>query len=256
MTLVIALHQVEGEEADKVLAFFPRDVKPNNQSAVVGLVQAMLAFSSIFSQVRSQAVAGRCAVMLALWASCLTPVLQDAPCEAMHAEHSRWFLHQCEPHLWMLLVSAPSLCQPCDRQPAALTACSAASVSGRGCASIAESRERWPAAAPGELRGAVRRARCARAAGGRARLAQRPVQRRGAGRAAPAAARAAAAAAGATSAPARPGERAGSAPARPRCVPAPAAAGRRRCCQPVAAAPSPGADCGALQQRCAAPLSA
>ena len=47
MTLVIALHQVEGEEADKVLAFFPRDVKPNNQSAVVGLVQAMLAFSSI-----------------------------------------------------------------------------------------------------------------------------------------------------------------------------------------------------------------
>ena len=52
-----ALQQVEGEEADKVLAFFPRDVKPNNQSAVVGLVQAMLAFSSIFSQVRSQAVA-------------------------------------------------------------------------------------------------------------------------------------------------------------------------------------------------------
>jgi len=110
------LHQVEGEEADKVLAFFPRDVKPNNQSAVVGLVQAMLAFSSIFSQVRSQAVAGRCAVMLALWASCLTPVLQDAPCEAMHAEHSRWFLHQCEPHLWMLLVSASSLPLPCDRQ--------------------------------------------------------------------------------------------------------------------------------------------
>jgi hypothetical protein len=48
-----ALQQVEGEEADKVLAFFPRDVKPNNQSAVVGLVQAMLAFSSIFSQVCS-----------------------------------------------------------------------------------------------------------------------------------------------------------------------------------------------------------
>jgi len=42
---------VEGEEADKVLAFCLHDTRLNDQSAVVGLVQAMLAFSSIFSQV-------------------------------------------------------------------------------------------------------------------------------------------------------------------------------------------------------------
>ncbi|KAK9828403.1 hypothetical protein WJX81_004639 [Elliptochloris bilobata] len=71
--------QEEGHEADKVLAFFPPDTRPNDQAAAVGLVQAMLAFSSIFSA--------------------------DVPCEAMHAEHSRWVLRQGEPHIWLLLVA-------------------------------------------------------------------------------------------------------------------------------------------------------
>ena len=47
--------QEEGKEADKVLVFFPHDTRPNDQAAAVGLVQAMLAFSSIFSPVRSTA---------------------------------------------------------------------------------------------------------------------------------------------------------------------------------------------------------
>lgn len=38
-----------------MLAFFPNDTRPNDQAAAVGLVQAMLAFSSIFSPVSANA---------------------------------------------------------------------------------------------------------------------------------------------------------------------------------------------------------
>jgi hypothetical protein len=44
--------QIEGQEIDKVLAFYPPEVAPNEQTALVGLVQAMLAFTSLFSPVR------------------------------------------------------------------------------------------------------------------------------------------------------------------------------------------------------------
>jgi hypothetical protein len=41
----------EGQEAEKVLGYYPADVPPDEQSSVVGLVQAVSAFSAIFSQV-------------------------------------------------------------------------------------------------------------------------------------------------------------------------------------------------------------
>ena len=43
--------RTEGQEADKVLGFHPANVDANEQASVVGLVQAMSAFSSIFDQV-------------------------------------------------------------------------------------------------------------------------------------------------------------------------------------------------------------
>ena len=51
----------------------------------------------------------------------MSTVLQDAPFEAVHTEHSRWVVHCCEPHIWMLLVSGkPTLCRMqkyCSRKP-------------------------------------------------------------------------------------------------------------------------------------------
>ena len=46
-----------------MLAFFPHDTRPNDQAAAVGLVQAMLAFSSIFSQVSATAYIRQCLVV-------------------------------------------------------------------------------------------------------------------------------------------------------------------------------------------------
>ena len=43
--------KAEGQEVDKVLAYYPADVPANVQANVVGLVQAVGAFSAIFSQV-------------------------------------------------------------------------------------------------------------------------------------------------------------------------------------------------------------
>ncbi|BDA47525.1 Vacuolar fusion protein CCZ1 homolog [Coccomyxa sp. Obi] len=71
--------RVEGQEADRVLGFYPSCTDAIDQVSVVGLVQAMSAFSSIFDQENS--------------------------CESMHAERSVWIIHECEPSLWLLLVA-------------------------------------------------------------------------------------------------------------------------------------------------------
>ena len=44
--------QQEGQEADKVLAFYPETVPADDRAAVVGLFLATNAFCSIFSQVQ------------------------------------------------------------------------------------------------------------------------------------------------------------------------------------------------------------
>ena len=43
--------QDEGQEADRILGFYPTSVSIEEQTAMVGLVQATLVFSSVFSQV-------------------------------------------------------------------------------------------------------------------------------------------------------------------------------------------------------------
>lgn len=40
----------EGEEAEKILAFYPSETSLNEQTAIVGLVQAMSTFTSVFSK--------------------------------------------------------------------------------------------------------------------------------------------------------------------------------------------------------------
>ena len=44
--------KAEGDEADRVLAYHPPDVSPNEQASTVGLAQAVGAFAAIFSQVQ------------------------------------------------------------------------------------------------------------------------------------------------------------------------------------------------------------
>lgn len=43
--------KVEGQEADRVLGFYPSSTDAIDQASIVGLVQAISAFSSIFDQV-------------------------------------------------------------------------------------------------------------------------------------------------------------------------------------------------------------
>ena len=43
--------KVEGQEADRVLGFYPSSTDASDQASIVGLVLAMSAFSSIFDQV-------------------------------------------------------------------------------------------------------------------------------------------------------------------------------------------------------------
>ena len=43
--------KAEGDEADRVLAYYPADVSPNEQASTVGLAQAVGAFTATFSKV-------------------------------------------------------------------------------------------------------------------------------------------------------------------------------------------------------------
>ena len=102
-----------------MLAFCLPDTRLNDQSGVVGLVQAMLAFSSIFSQVWfSFQTYTTYNLQFILYYDETAEVcnqrlivhLQEIPCEAMHAEHSRWILQQPEPHIWLLVVRKSAIC--------------------------------------------------------------------------------------------------------------------------------------------------
>eukprot|EP00850_Spirogloea_muscicola_P018681 SM000174S03336 [mRNA] locus=s174:39268:43355:- [translate_table: standard] len=68
----------EGEEADKVLLYFPEASLLPQQQATVGLCEALITFSRLFSP--------------------------DAPCEGMEGERLHYVLLECEPHIWMVLV--------------------------------------------------------------------------------------------------------------------------------------------------------
>eukprot|EP00850_Spirogloea_muscicola_P023974 SM000415S15583 [mRNA] locus=s415:13382:17546:+ [translate_table: standard] len=68
----------EGEEADKVLLYLPEAALLPQQQATVGLCEALITFSRLFSP--------------------------DAPCEGMEGERLHYVLLECEPHIWMVLV--------------------------------------------------------------------------------------------------------------------------------------------------------
>eukprot|EP00884_Botryococcus_braunii_P020596 jgi/Botrbrau1/721/Bobra.160_2s0044.1 len=70
--------QIEGEEGDRILAYFPPETPAVDQTALVGLVQAMLAFTSLFSL--------------------------GSPCETIHTSRWRGLTLPCGTGLWMLLV--------------------------------------------------------------------------------------------------------------------------------------------------------
>ncbi|CAI7823550.1 unnamed protein product, partial [Closterium sp. NIES-54] len=68
----------EGEEAEKLLFFFPPATPPSEQVALLGLWEGLLAFTRIFSPNR--------------------------PCEVMRAHFHRHVLLECEPGIFMVLV--------------------------------------------------------------------------------------------------------------------------------------------------------
>jgi hypothetical protein len=74
----------EGQEADKILGFFPPTASATMQSSVVGLSQALTMFAGTFNK--------------------------ECPFHHMEAENNLWCMYHCEPDLWLLLVISKSWC--------------------------------------------------------------------------------------------------------------------------------------------------
>ena len=70
--------QAEGQEADKILGFFPPTAPATMQSSIVGLSQALTMFAGTFNK--------------------------ECPFHHMEAENNLWCMYHCEPDLWLLLV--------------------------------------------------------------------------------------------------------------------------------------------------------
>ncbi|KAL2621341.1 hypothetical protein R1flu_001546 [Riccia fluitans] len=70
--------QVEGQELDKILFFFPSNCPIPSQLSVVGLSEGLITFTRIFSPL--------------------------TPCELMEAERHTHIFYQCEPDLWIVMV--------------------------------------------------------------------------------------------------------------------------------------------------------
>ncbi|KAK9790937.1 hypothetical protein WJX73_002911 [Symbiochloris irregularis] len=70
--------QVEGQEHEKILAFYPSTASLLSRTSLIGFAQAMKAFTSVFDQ---------------------------APCESILADKHTWALHSCEAHITLLLVA-------------------------------------------------------------------------------------------------------------------------------------------------------
>ncbi|CAI5986469.1 unnamed protein product, partial [Closterium sp. NIES-65] len=105
----------EGEEAEKLLFFFPPATPPSEQVALLGLWEGLLAFTRIFSPHRP------CEVMRAHFNRHVLPSLPlpllcrlppspcrifspHRPCEVMRAHFNRHVLLECEPGIFMVLV--------------------------------------------------------------------------------------------------------------------------------------------------------
>ncbi|GIL67857.1 hypothetical protein Vafri_21149, partial [Volvox africanus] len=69
----------EGEEAEKVLSFFPTIAPINVRTSIVGLAQAVTSFAGTLSQDGSRF-------------------------KSMVADHNKWVMYECEPSIWLLAI--------------------------------------------------------------------------------------------------------------------------------------------------------
>lgn len=91
----------EGEEAQQILAYHPEDCSIDDQTAVVGLAQALLTFIGNFEEA-SFHVTTAC-VICGTARECPT-TLQEATCDSMHAQRYVWAFHRPQPHIMLLAV--------------------------------------------------------------------------------------------------------------------------------------------------------
>ncbi|KAK9689794.1 hypothetical protein RND81_09G081600 [Saponaria officinalis] len=70
--------QIEGEEVEKILFFYPPDLPLTDQLSVIGLSEGLITFTRIFSP--------------------------DAACEVIEAERHSHVFYQAEPDIWMVMV--------------------------------------------------------------------------------------------------------------------------------------------------------
>ncbi|KAL9243778.1 hypothetical protein vseg_017624 [Gypsophila vaccaria] len=70
--------QIEGEEVEKILFFYPPDLPLTDQLSVIGLSEGLITFTRIFSP--------------------------DAACEVIEAERHSHVFYEAEPDIWMVLV--------------------------------------------------------------------------------------------------------------------------------------------------------
>ncbi|XP_015575029.2 vacuolar fusion protein CCZ1 homolog A isoform X1 [Ricinus communis] len=70
--------QLEGQELDKILFFFPADLPFSTQLSVIGLSEGLVTFTRIFSP--------------------------EAPCEVIEAERHSHVFYEAEPDIWMVMI--------------------------------------------------------------------------------------------------------------------------------------------------------
>lgn len=70
--------QREGEEHEKILAFFPAYTPQSEQLATVGLSEGLITFSKVFSP--------------------------EAPCEVMDADRHKHVFWECEADIWLVMI--------------------------------------------------------------------------------------------------------------------------------------------------------
>ncbi|EFJ43026.1 hypothetical protein VOLCADRAFT_96769 [Volvox carteri f. nagariensis] len=80
--------QCEGEEADKLLSFFPTIAPIHVRTSIVGLAQAVSSFAATLNQPPNHYI----------------PEQNGSRFKTMVAEHNKWVMFECEPSIWVLAV--------------------------------------------------------------------------------------------------------------------------------------------------------
>lgn len=92
----------EGEEAQQILAYHPEACSIDDQTAVVGLAQALLTFSANFEEASFPVTTAH---MICGEARHIPTALQEATCDSMHAQRHVWAFHRPQPHIMLLAVN-------------------------------------------------------------------------------------------------------------------------------------------------------